>query len=221
MDITLIKEAGSVYSRKEKKENISGEGIADLADCALVLLHKAGLRPLFVIDAKGKEKVVFSPETKMKKPDLILFSGTEIGKQSARALQEQIKNIADCPVKILPVNFSTIDKADNFEILKNILLTRAKSFEEKGYEHLVIVAETETLDKIAHCMNGTGLREHNVPIYSFSDGKEIKDENLVSGSYMTRDLMDTILVNRYKNSENKLYKPLSICTIRQKLNIHD
>ena len=219
MDITLIKQADFIYNKREKKQVISDDGVACLSDCSLVLLHKAGLRPLFIIDPKGKEKIIFSPEEKMEKPNLILFPETEIGKQSARTIQEQLKTIANCSCRILPVNFSTIDKVENFEILKNMLLTRAKSFEDKGYEHLVIVAETETLDKIAHCMNGIGLKEHNIPIYSFSNGKEIEDENLTFGSYMTRDIMDTILVKRYNNSENRLFKPLPICAIKQKLHI--
>ena len=167
MDITLIKQADFVYNKKGKKQIISDEGICTLSDCSLILLNKAGLRPLFIIDPKGKEKIIFSPEEKMKKPSLILFPETEIGKQSARTIQEQLKTIANCSTKILPINFSAIDRTDNFEILKNMLLTRAKSFEDKGYEHLVIVAETETLDKIARCMNGKGLKYHNIPIYSF------------------------------------------------------
>ena len=221
MDLTLIKQANFLYNRKQKKEIISDEGIACLSDCALILLHKSGLRPLFIIDSEDKEKILLSPKEKMEKPDLILFSDTEIGKQSARTLQEQMKAIADCSTKILPINFSTIENVDNFEVLKNLLHTKAKHLEERGYKHLVVVAKPETLDKIAHCMNGTGLKNQNVPIYSFLNGKEIMDENLTSGSYMTRDIMDTMLVKRYNASGRKLSKPLSICTVKQKLHIFE
>ena len=224
MDITLIPQAESKYNKKLHKSFITDSAIVELTDCCLVLLHKSGLRPLFSL---GKEeRILFTPEHKtMAKPDLIIYNESEVGKQSARVIQEQLGNSGH-PVRILGTDFSAIRNSNNPEILKNILSTRSSYLEQKGYHHIVVVAENGILDKIALCMNGKGLNQsYNIPIYSFSDGQEIEDVNLSQNFYITRDLLDDWLVgavNRGMNKKlahykGKCYHPLPLHYLQKKL----
>ena len=225
MDITLIQEPTSfLYNRKNKKTILSGTAITELIDCSMVLLHKADLRPLYVFNDSNQEKICLAPQQKMEKPDLILFSDTEIGKQSARVIQEQLFR-GGCSTRILPTNFSVPE--DNFENFKNRAIIRAESLEKRGFKHLVIVAPTEILDKISCCMTGKVLSgQHNIPIYSFSDGKEISDPNLSRGLSITRDILDNFLIRVIRKQENPnfvKYKnscpPLEVYQIEKKLHL--
>ena len=224
MDITLIPQAEAKYNKKHHKSFIIDSAMVKLSDCSLVLLHKSGLRPLFSLGRD--ERILFTPEHKtMANPDLIIYSKSEAGKQSARVIQEQLKNSGH-PIKILGTDFSAIEKTNNTEILKNILSTRSSYLEQKGYHHIVVIADRKILDKIAACMNGKGLNQvYNIPIYSFSDGKEIKDINLTENFYITRDLLDNWLVstvNRGTNEKWSCYKdkcrhPLPLYYLQKKL----
>ena len=226
MDVTLIPQADSKYNKKLHKSFITDSAIVELTDSCLVLLHKSGLRPLFSL---GKEeRILFTPEHKtMAKPDLIIYNKSEVGKQSARVIQEQLGHSGQA-VKILGTDFSAIKKTNNPEILKNILSTRSSYLEQKGYHHIVVVADREILDRIALCMNGKGLNQaHNIPIYSFSDGQEIEDINLTQNLYVTRDLLDDWLVTTINRDTNKKwirYKdkccyPLPLHYLQKKLHI--
>ena len=227
MDITLIPQAESKYDKKHRKSFIVSDSIVRLTDCSLILLHKSGLRPLFTINTNNEEQILFKPKHKiLEKPDLIIYNNTSnAGKQSARVIQEQLGN-SNCRIKILGTNFSAIEKTKNLEMLRNILLTRASRLKENGYKHIVIVSSQKHLDKIAFCMNGRGLSQtYNVPIYSFSEGKEIEDVNLTDNFYITRDLLDNWLVNSINNGQNKEWisikdkcrHPLSLYQIQKKL----
>ena len=171
MDVTLIPQAESKYNKKLHKSFITDNAMIELTDCCLVLLHKSGLRPLFLLGEE--ERILFTPEHKtMAKPDLIIYNESEAGKQSARVIQEQLRHSRQ-PIKILGTNFSTIEKTNNPEILKNILSTRSSYLEQKGYHHIVVVADREILDKIALCMNGKGLNQsYNIPIYTMPVGRK-------------------------------------------------
>ena len=206
MDITLIPKAESKYDKKLGKSFILDAGIVQLSDCSLILLHKAGLRPLYVMEG-FKERILHQPTRKLSKPDLILFCNSESGRQSAFVVQEQLKRCG-CNPESKSVDFSTISKTNNFKILKNRLSKRTERLSKAGYKHLVVIADSECLDKIAACISGEGLPlNYNIPIYSFSNGKEIKDVNLTGENmYVTRELLDSCLMRHLiqKDDDNCL-----------------
>lgn len=204
MDVTLIPISESKFDKKHKKTFLTDNGMAQLTDCTLVLLHKSGMHPLYLIQEKN-EKIVSEPQQHqvMAKPDLILCCNTETGKQSARVIQEQLERCS-CHVRILEADFSVIKKTNQSEQLKNLFSTRASRLEQKGHKHIVVVADSESLGKIAHCMNDKGLNQsYNIPIYSFSDGKEIVDRNLIENLYITREMLDHILINSLNQDKDK------------------
>ena len=227
MDITLIPEAESTYNRKLQRKFISDDGMVRLTDCTLVLLHKSGMRPLYLMEEKSERALMQPEHTPMAKPDLILFSNIDTGVQSARVVQEQLKR-CECEVKMLGTDFSMIDRTKNPTMLKNMLLKRAQNLKEKGYQHIVVIADSEYLDKIAYCMNEKGLNSsYNIPIFSFSDGKEIDDINLTKNLYITRDLLDNYLIGKVNRSDSgkltqfkgKCQHPLEIYQLRSKLHL--
>jgi len=228
MDITLIPQADSKYDKKLHKSFISDNGIVQLTDCSLVLLHKAGMRPLYLMTGK-EERIIIQPEhKKMAEPDLILFSDTGVaGEQSAKVIQEQLKTCS-CSAEIRGLNLSMWkwNKKKNFDVLKNMLTTRVQQLEEKGYHHIVVVGDAPHLDTIARCMNGTGLNQaYNIPIYSFSDGKEIQDRNLIDNFYITRELLDDLLMSSLNRDiieelvpfKNKCHHSMELYLLKKKL----
>ena len=81
-----------------------------------------------------------------------------------------------------------------------MLLKRTQSLKKKGFHHAVIISEKEHLDKIARCMNEKGLNpSYNIPIYSFSDGKEIERIDSVDDkfSYQNARLEDLKIWREY------------------------
>ncbi len=224
MDITLIPISESKFDKEHEKNFLTDNGITQLTDCALVLLHKSGMRPLYLMQ-ETNEKIISEPQQVMSKPDLILCCNTETGKQSARVIQEQLERCS-CHVRILEADFSVIKKTNQSEQLKNLFSTRASRLEQKGHKHIVVVADSESLGKIAHCMNDKGLNQsYNIPIYSFLDGKEIVDENLMGDRlYITREMLDYILINKLLNKDKKFSNfkgkcrlPKSIFQLQRKL----
>ena len=197
MDISFVEKADSHYNKNLQKNIVSDSGIASLSDCSLILLHKCGMRPLWVADKK-MERVVLKPEQLMKKPDLILFSPDDAGNQSARIIQEQLEN-CDCKVKIAPFDVSGITQP---EVLKNVISTRMRSLEEKGYQHVIFVENFDTLNKLSMCINKTPITaEQDIPVYSFSDGKKVSDANLDKNLYITRDILDNFLIRRIQKTD--------------------
>ena len=228
MDITLIPQAESRYDKKYRKIFLTDGGMTQLTDCSLVLLHKAGMRPLYLMTNKG-ERIVAQPEhAKMTEPDLILYSDTEpTGEQSAKVIQEQLKT-CNCSAEISNINFSMMNKSNAPEVLKNVFATRIEQLSKKGYHHIVIVANSRHLDTIARCMNQTGLNQaHNIPVYSFSDGQEIRDRNLIDNFYITRELLDHYLIGvlsrdldqELSQFKNKCSHSLEIFQLKKKLHL--
>ena len=226
MDITLIPQAESIYNKKLNKNIISDSGITQLSDCALILMHKAGLRPLYVV-GYNKTNIQIEPDHKTAKPNYIVCENDEIAKQSAGVIQNQLEHNG-CSVNI---GYIGLSKSKNTNIQKNLLETRLKQMEEKGVCHLVIVGKKEQLDKIARCICGQGLNSaYNIPIYSYSNGVEITDKNLMGGNmYVTRDILDSMLIHQIQFDENpKLEKYKNLCHkalelphLKRKLNINE
>lgn len=225
MDITLIPKAESNYDKKLHKSFISDEGMVHLTDCSLVLLHKVGLRPIYLME-NCQERILLHPTHKMFKPDLILFCNTEAGKQSAFVVQEQLKK-CQCEPKSEGMNFSVPLKTNHFNIFKNRVLTHIRRLERKGYQHVVVIADPKYLNKIAYCINEKGINpDYNIPIYSFSDGKEIYDANLTQDNmYITRDLLDDYLISSLNHENNtelskfkgKCFHPMEIAQLRDRI----
>ena len=217
MEITLVLQSDSIQDKKTKKILPTGMGITQLLDCGMILLHKAGLRPLYVINSRNNEEIHFNPTKKMEKPDLILFSETsEIGKVSAQILQKQLLS-GECYADISPFNFSKSET--NPKIFKNIIQKRIGDLEKQGFKHIIFVASTKELNRIAYSIReeteeGASFPfpgKNNFPLQSFSSGKELYDENLVNGFYITRDILDTILLKNLKETDKTELKRFKGC----------
>ena len=205
MDISFVEKADFHYNKDLQKNIISDMGIASLSDCSLILLHKCGMRPLWVVEG-NLERVILRPEQMMKKPDLILFSPDDAGNQSARIIQEQLEN-CDCKIKIAPIDIATIQTKQP-ELLESIISTRIRSLEEKGYQHVIFVENFDTLNKLSMCINKTPIAGgQDVPVYSFSDGKQIQDSNLDKNLYVTRDILDNFLIRKIQKEDSPDLKP--------------
>lgn len=207
MDITLIESGKSHWDREAQKDVVFDTEMTRLVDCGMILLHKIGLRPLYVegndLELKFEEK----PQKQMEKPNLILFSTNEADTQSAQILQLQLIS-GNCPVEIKQTDF--IEKTANVsdkKIYQNMFKTYLNSFEKKGYKHIVIVADKKNLDRMVYSLNNTGLNEqYTFPIYSFSDGQEIVDKNLINAMYITRDILDSVLLWQFEHSKAPQFK---------------
>ena len=228
MDITLIPESEKKLNKKLRKNFISDEGMVILTDCTVLLLHKSGMRPLYLMTDNGESILLQPNHKKMAPPDLILYSDAETsGEQSAKVIQEQLKT-CDCSAELRSVNLSIINKTTNLNLLKNMFTTRVEQLEKEGIHHVVIVAKDHLLDTIARCMNDKGLnRSYNIPVYSFSEGQEIEDKNLIDNFYVTREMLDNHLIrimnsdtdSKFSKFKNKCHRSLELHQLKKRLHI--
>ena len=209
MDVTLIKKGDYYRDNEIQQDIVTDTEMTRLADCGMILLHKAGLRPLYITGEKLKSEVEFvqKPEKQMEKPDLILYSPNEPDTQSAKIIQIQLA-AGNCSTEIRAVDF--IEKAshvENTDIYKNMFKNHLDSLAEEGYKHIVIVADEKELNKMALSFNNKGLdKRYLFPIYSFSNGQEIVDKNLINAMYITRDMLDSVLLWQFEHSEDPCFK---------------
>ena len=209
MDITLIKRGDYYRDKKTEQDIVSETEIARLADCGMVLLHKVGERPLYIAGNDTDKDLILAqkPEKILEKPDLILYSPNEPDTQSAKIIQFQLGN-GNCPTEIRSVDF--IENASNVQdpkIYKNMFKKHLDSLAEEGHKHIVIVADEKELNKMACSFNNQGLNpKYNLPIYSFSAEKEVVDNNLIDCIYVTRDLLDSVLLWQFEHSEDPTFK---------------
>lgn len=209
MDVTLIKRGDYYQDTKTKQKVVLETEITRLTDSGMILLHKAGLRPLYVQGngLRSELELIQKPMDLLEKPDLILYSPNDTDIQSAKIIQFQLA-YGNCSAEIRPVNFiESATNTDNLTIYKNMFEEHLNSLAEEGRKHVVIIADEKELNKMAFAFNGKGLnKEYNLPIYFFSDGKEVIDRNLINAIYATRDLLDSVLLWQFENSKNPCFK---------------
>ena len=207
MDITLIKSGNYYWDKIAQRDIVSDTEMTQLADCGMVLLHKVGLRPLYIEGTKMDIELSQKPENPMEIPDLILHSPNDVDTQSAKIIQFQLAH-GNCPVEIKTTDFiKNASNIDNKDIYKNMFLAHLDSLEKKGYKHVVIVADEKNIDKMAFSLNGQGLnRQYVFPIYSFVNGQEIVDKNLISSIYITRDMIDSLLLWQFEHSKEPCFR---------------
>ena len=169
------------------------------------ILFECGKRPLYSISDSNDELNISIVQKPQVEPDCLLCGKKQDSFQSAQVLKEQMADVGvDFPIlKLESLSENSLDEKQKI-IRMHSIQHALQSLEEKGCQHVIIVADRTKLNYIYQSLTKEKLPEQeneNICLWAIRDGKPAYVYNPQRVDLITEGLLDSKLVSQI-NGEN-------------------